>query len=72
MSKAGERVVDKFSDLSQEWVECLIDFDQKQWVISVPFQEVCLLFGLVYRLEFCNTQFSGTSLVVQLLTHNIL
>lgn len=40
MSKAGERVVDKFSDLSQECAECLIDFDQKQWVISVPFQEV--------------------------------
>lgn len=52
MSKAGERVVDKFSDLIQECAECLIDFDQTQWVISVDFQEVGLLFGLVYKLEF--------------------
>lgn len=72
MSKAGERVVDKFSDLIQECAECLIDFDQTQWVISVDFQEVGLLFGLVYKLEFYSKQFSGTSLVVQLLTHNIL
>lgn len=49
-----------------------IDFDQKQWVISVYFQEVGLLFGLVYKLEFYNTQFSGSSLVAQLLTNSAL
>ena len=61
MSKARDRVVDKFSDLIQECAECLIDFDQKQWVVSVHFQEVGLLFGLVYKLEFYSKQFSGES-----------
>lgn len=75
MPKADEIVVTKFSDLIQECAESVTQIlmgSNGSFQYNIFKKWGSYLFGLVFKLGFYSTQFSGSSVVVQLLINNTL